>query len=198
METLRQRKQSKTKRNDLIDMMLDAVKGELEQDKEEEKEQFEKDAEIHHQANARLDEEAIVATALVIMVAGYDTTGSTLSFACYELAKNIEVQEKLRDEISEIFCGKENEEDLSYEDIKKMKYMDQVLEETLRLHTPIGALQRSTEKDYKIPGSDVVLKAGVDTLINVSALHFNPKHYRNPHNFDPDHFTPEAKATRHP
>ena len=79
-----------------------------------------------------------------------------------------------------------------------MTYMDQVLEETLRFHTPIGALQRTTEKDYKIPGHDLILETGVEININVSALHFNPKHYSNPYYFDPDHFTPEAKATRHP
>ena len=39
-------------------------------------------------------------------MAGYDTTGTTLAFACYDLAKNPDVQEKLREEVEEIL-GKE-------------------------------------------------------------------------------------------
>ena len=35
-------------------------------------------------------------------MAGYDTTGTTLAFACYDLAKHPDVQEKLRDEVEEI------------------------------------------------------------------------------------------------
>ena len=35
-------------------------------------------------------------------MAGYDTTGTTLAFACYDLAKNSDVQEKLREEVEEI------------------------------------------------------------------------------------------------
>ena len=35
-------------------------------------------------------------------MAGYDTTGTTLAFACYDLAKHPDVQEKLREEVEEI------------------------------------------------------------------------------------------------
>ena len=139
---------------------------------------------------------AIVATALVIMVAGYDTTGSTLSFACYQLAKNPAVQDRLREEVAEVLEAKDD--DLKYDDIKKLTYMDQVLAETLRYHTPIGLLQRTSARDYKIPGSDVILKQDTDIFISPMAMHFDPKHYQNPEEFDPEHFSSEAKSKRHP
>ena len=65
-------------RGDMIDLMVDAIK----EDKK-----------------ASLDEEVIVATALIILIAGYDTTSATLSYCAYELVKNPEVQQKLRDEV---------------------------------------------------------------------------------------------------
>ncbi len=39
---------------------------------------------------------SVVATALVLLVAGYDTTGQTLSYAAFELARNPKIQEKLQ------------------------------------------------------------------------------------------------------
>ena len=54
------------------------------------------------------------------------------------------------------------------------------------------------EKDYKIPGHDIVLKKDESVWINVMAIHFDPKHYANPHEFDPEHFSKEAKAARNP
>ena len=180
-------------------MMIDAVKGDLETDNhDEDLDQFDKDAKLHgdNSNKSLLDEEAIVATALVIMVAGYDTTGSTLAFACYQLAKNVEIQEKLRDEVINVLD--DNDKELGYEDIKKMTYMDQVLAETLRFHTPLGILNRTAGRDYKIPGSEVIVEKDMEVWVNPIAMHFNQKHYRNPMEFDPDHFSPEAKANRHP
>ena len=174
LQTLQQRKSSKVRRNDLIDMMVDAVKGDLEdEDAFEDEEQFDKDAKLQLEISKKttLDIEAIVATAIIIMIAGYDTTACTLSFACYELAKHQDVQDRLRDELEEVLEGKEGE--LDFEDIKKMTYMDQVLAETLRYHNPAAFLQRNANRDYKIPGTNVVVKKNINVLINPVAIHFD-------------------------
>ena len=98
----------------------------------------------------------IVATAVVLLVAGYDTTGTTLAFACYQLAKNPEIQEKLREEIEGV--SDDLNEDLTYDDLHEMHYLDQVISETLRLHNPAGILQRNVLRDYKVPGHDLILE----------------------------------------
>ena len=82
-------------------------------------------------------------------MAGYDTTGTTLAFAAYQLAKNPEIQEKLRNEI-EAVAG--DAEDLTYDHIQAMPYLEQIIHETLRFCNPIGALQRATSKPYTFPG----------------------------------------------
>ena len=152
---------------------------------------------MNHHSKQSFDELVIVATSIVLLVAGYDTTGTTLAWACYELAKNPEIQEKLRQEVEDILDG-DSEKKLSYDDIQSMTYLDQVINETLRLHNPVGALQRSAAKEYKVPGTDIVIPKDTMVWINVLSMHFDPKHYEDPHVFDPDHFSKDAKANRHP
>jgi cytochrome P450 family 6 len=58
-------------------------------------------------------------------------------------------------------------------------------------------LNRECTKDYKIPGTDVVLEKGMPTVIPVLALHHDPKYYPEPERFDPDRFNENEKAKRH-
>ena len=85
--------------------MLDAIKGDLEEDHAKDTDHFDEAANLNHQHHSKrtYDEMVVVSTALVLLVAGYDTTGTTLAYACYALSKNPEVQEKLREEVSFAF-----------------------------------------------------------------------------------------------
>ena len=111
-------------------------------------------------------------------------------------SKNQDVQERLREEIEDI-CDNPDQE-LTYDQVQSMTYLDQVLNETLRFHTPIGMLQRGVTKDYVFPTSGLSLAKNDSVWINVMSVHFDPKHYETPHVFNPDHFSKEAKANRHP
>ena len=95
-----QRKYAKDRRNDLIDLMMDAIKNENQGANEDEDnlDQFEKDAKLigHRVKKGALKEENVIATAMVMLVAGYDTTGLTLSWAAFELARNQDVQKNLQ------------------------------------------------------------------------------------------------------
>ena len=129
-------------------------------------------------------------------MAGYDTTGTTLAYASYQLARNPEIQEKLRNEIEDLVDSDNSE--MTYEDIQSMTYLDQIISETLRFHNPIAILNRSPSKDYQIPGHDMVIPKDQMVWINAIGIHFNPKYYETPDEFNPDHFTKEAKTNRNP
>ena len=153
------------------------------------------DANLNHTTKkGELDEMVIVATAILMLVAGYDTTGTTLSFALYELAKNQDVQQKLRDEVDNVKC---DNKELTYNDLQKMTYLDQIISETLRFHLSLGFF-RYTLKDYKVPGHDLVIEKGTLVMINNIAIHRNPLHYANPKQFDPENFSDESKSSRNP
>ena len=66
-----------------------------------------------------------VAQALVFLLGGYETSGSTLSFALYELALHPEIQQGLRAEILQVLS--EHGGKLTYDGIQDMSYLDMVV-----------------------------------------------------------------------
>jgi len=70
-------------------------------------------------------DDILAANSFVFFVAGFETTASTISYCLYELAKNPEIQEKLRDNIRQKFNA--NEGKLTYDTLKDMKYLDMVI-----------------------------------------------------------------------
>jgi len=73
----------------------------------------------------------------LILFAGSDTTASTIAAALYALAAHPDVQERLRTELKEARARVEHteagEEELSYEDLMGLPWLDAVCRETLRL-----------------------------------------------------------------
>ena len=68
--------------------------------------------------------------------------------------------------------------------------------ETLRLYPPAPRLLRICTNDYRIPDSDYVIKKGESLIIPTGALMKDPQYFPNPDEFDPEHFSEEAKASR--
>jgi cytochrome P450 family 6 len=66
-----------------------------------------------------------VAQALTFLIAGYETSGSTLSFGLYELALHPEIQQSLRAEILQVLSKHDGK--LTYDGIQDMSYLDRVV-----------------------------------------------------------------------
>ncbi|XP_037911588.1 probable cytochrome P450 6a14 isoform X2 [Hermetia illucens] len=138
----------------------------------------------------------IVAQAFVFHIAGFETSSATLQFCFYELASNPDIQDKLRHHINEVL--EKHDGKLTYEAVMDMKYLDQVINETLRKNPPFGMLSRETTLNYKIPGTDCILEKGTSLHIPIYAIHHDPEFYPNPSKFNPDNFSEEAVKNRHP
>ncbi|CAD7083745.1 unnamed protein product [Hermetia illucens] len=136
----------------------------------------------------------LLAQAFVFHMAGFETSSTTLQFCFYELACNPEIQDRVRNHINEVL--EKHNGQLTYEAVMDMKYIDQVINETLRKYPPVGVLQREASQDYKIPNSDFVLEKGISLFIPSYAIHHDPEFYPNPSKFNPDNFSEEAVKNR--
>jgi cytochrome P450 len=74
---------------------------------------------------SEIDGDDFVAQAFGFLVAGFESSGSTISFALYELALHPEIQKRLRAEIMQVL--KTHNGELTYNGIQEMAYLDMVV-----------------------------------------------------------------------
>ncbi|XP_029455635.1 thromboxane-A synthase isoform X2 [Rhinatrema bivittatum] len=140
-----------------------------------------------------LTEDEILGQAFIFLIAGYETTCNSLSFATYLLATNPRCQEKLLREVDEFT---EKHVIPEYGTVQEMPYLDMVIAETLRMYPPAFRFSRETSKDCDVTGQ--CIPAGSLVEIPVGYIHYNPEHWPEPEKFIPERFTPEAKQKRSP
>src|SRR4030095_7033364 len=133
------RRAAGTHEGDLLSMLL------LQNDLESEHEHMEP------HATRRTDEQARD-EAMVLFLAGHDTTAAALIWTCYLLGLHPEVQRKVVTEIDGVLAGR----DATYEDVPKLRYLKQVIQESLRLYPPaIGTFARENPDALTIGGVHV-------------------------------------------
>ncbi|XP_031353129.1 probable cytochrome P450 6a13 isoform X2 [Photinus pyralis] len=135
--------------------------------------------------------EEIAAQALLFFLAGFETSSTTMTFCLYELATNVDLQEKVREEINRVL--NQHGGKITYDAIMEMKYMTQVIEETLRKYPPGTLNTRVCVSDYVEPVSGVTIEKGTKVLIPVWGLHMDPEYFPDPERFDPERFSEDNK-----
>ncbi|KAF8893052.1 cytochrome P450 monooxygenase pc-3 [Infundibulicybe gibba] len=138
------------------------------------------------------DDEQILKDELVnLLVAGRDTTASTLTFATYMLSEHPHIVDKLRAEILGV-VGKTQRP--TYDDIREMKYLRAFINETLRLYPPVPADARTSKESTVLPSPTprqrpLYVPADTEILYSVMLMH-RRKDLWGPDalTFDPDRF----------
>ncbi|CAH1395149.1 unnamed protein product [Nezara viridula] len=179
MGIVKYREENNFHRSDFIQLMMEVRK-------EEEKQL--KDGTI---SKIVMDDNTITSNSFVFLLAGYETTATTLGYVFYELSTNPEIQEKVYKEVEGVF--KKHNGEITWEALNEMKYVEMVITETLRKHPPVIALSRKSVKPYKIPNTDLELPKGFITIIPVYSIHHDPRYYPDPEKFEPERFSEENK-----
>ncbi|KAF2897837.1 hypothetical protein ILUMI_08338 [Ignelater luminosus] len=146
-------------------------------------------------AEAALSMTELAAQCFVFFIAGFETSSTTSTFCLYELSKNTELQQNLRDEINRVL--EKHNGKITYDAMMEMVYMDKCINETLRKYPPVPVHTRECTKTYNVPNSNVVLKKGSFVFIPVMGIQHDPEYFPDPDKFDPERFSEENKANRH-
>jgi cytochrome P450 len=117
--------------------------------------------------------------ATTLVIAGSETTGNTIAWACYLLARHPEVQERLQAEADLVLGGGEPD----YETLARLPYTRAVITETLRLYSPVWILPRRALADVELGGH--LVPAGSRIMFSPYALNRDPRLHRDPDRFDP-------------
>ncbi|MFB9904071.1 bifunctional cytochrome P450/NADPH--P450 reductase [Allokutzneria oryzae] len=148
----------------------------------------------HPDDGTTLDEVNIRNQVITFLIAGHETTSGALSFALHYLVKNPAVLARAQAEVDAMW-GDVADPDPSFEDVGKLRYVRQILNETLRLWPTAAAFAREATVDTVIGGGYPVRK-GQWLLVLAPALHRDPVWGDNVEAFDPDRFTPEREKAR--
>ncbi|MGH3723224.1 MAG: cytochrome P450 [Mycobacterium sp.] len=136
-------------------------------------------------------DEDIVNHMIFLMMAAHDTSTSTITTMAYHLAAQPQWQERAREESARLGDGP-----LDLAALEKLETLDLVMNESLRLVTPLPLMVRSTVRDTDILGH--YLPKDTTVVVWPSMNHRLPELWTNPDEFDPERFAePRSEHKRH-
>ena len=166
-EFINQRHGMAEKPNDLLQLLLDS---------------------LDEETGAQMNDQQIRDEAITMFAAGHETSATALSWLLLELAKQPGIVAKIRAE-AELF-----ETVPTFDQLLKLPYTRQVIEEGMRLFPPAWTMTREALEDDEVEGKPI--PKGISVFMSIYELHRNPNIWKNPLVFDPENFSPENVKNR--
>ena len=139
----------------------------------------------------KFSDEDIVNHMIFLMMAAHDTSTSTSTTMAYQLAAHPEWQQRCRDESDRLGDGP-----LDIESLEKLESLDLVMNESIRLVTPVQWAMRQTVRDTDLLG--YYIPKGTNVIAYPGMNHRLPEYWTDPLKFDPERFTePRNEHKRH-
>jgi cytochrome P450 / NADPH-cytochrome P450 reductase len=149
---------------------------------------------IDRESGQRLDLVNIRYQILTFLIAGHETTSGLLTFTLYELARHPEVLAKAYAEVDAVLG--DNPAPPNEEQMHQLHYINQILNESLRLWPPAPVFARHALEETAL-GGKYHIKPDDVLLVVVPSLHRDPAIWGpDPEKFDPSHFDPELVKAR--
>ena len=142
-----------------------------------------------------LPDENIRAQCITFLIAGHETTSGLLSFAIYYLMKHPDVLARARAEVDEVFGGTAAP---TFEQVHRLRYVRQVLDEALRLWPTAPGFTRTPYADTVIGGKYAVAKGTPVTVLSQALHHSTEVWGPDATEFNPDHTAAERMAALPP
>lgn len=170
LENIRERKASGEVKDDLLQMLLEAK---------------------YEDTGEGMSEEQLLDESLILFVAGHETTANAFAWIWYLLSQHPEAVEQIRTEVATVLGDRQP----TFEDVPKLEYTLQVVEESMRLYPPAWITDRVAVEDDEVNG--VPIPKGTVVIAYIYGAHHAAEQWENPEKFDPSRFAKEQKKERH-
>ena len=129
--------------------------------------------------------------ALVFLMAGHETTATSLTFVLHLLGHHPDIQRRVHEEVDSVLGGRTP----TLEDVQALEYTTMVIKEAMRLYPAAHTLPRVSKAPYEFDGYTIPAEA--PTVVSMWATHRHPVFWDDPWTFNPERFTPEREKARH-
>jgi len=145
-------------------------------------------------APTRMSDEQARDEVLTIFLAGYETVANGLTWTWYLLSQNPEIETRLHAELDATLGTGGQRRLPTLADYSNLRYTEQIFAESMRLYPPAWAMGRMSTRPvtlgpYRIP-------PGAHFFFSQYIMGRDPQYFPDPLRFDPERFSPEAKASR--
>lgn len=180
-ETIEYREKNNVQRDDFMQLMINLKnKGVV-------------DLTDDHQEGNKLTFEEVAAQAYLFFIAGFETSSTTITCALFQLALRKDIQDIARKEVKDTVQKFDNR--ITYEGLSEMHYLENVLNETLRMYPPVPTLLRKCTKPYQLPNKSII-KEGTLVFVPNYGFQMSEKYFPEPLTFDPNRFNSDIKNSR--
>lgn len=171
MSYIQARRQNPGDHSDLLQMLLDAR---------------------YEDTGEGMTDQQLIDESNILFVAGHDTSANALSWSWYLLSQHPEVLEKVREEVRTHLTSARP----TFDQIARLTYTEQVLEESMRLYPPAWTTNRVAKEDDEFKG--IKIQKGTTFATYIYGVHHSPELWDEPEAFRPERFAKEKKKDHHP
>jgi cytochrome P450 len=141
------------------------------------------------QSGASMDANQLIDEILTLIVAGHETTASTLNWTWYLISQHPDVERRLSEELNRLPTFSE------FDDLPRFLYTRQIIDEAMRLYPPGWLLSRKAVRDDRV--GEYLVPAGTEIYVAIYFIQRNPKLWEQPDCFNPDRFRADNAKDRH-
>jgi cytochrome P450 len=141
------------------------------------------------QSGQSMQDSQLIDEVLTLIVAGHETTASTLNWAWYLISQHPEVEQSLSDELNTLTTCSE------FGDLSRFLYTRQIIDETMRLYPAGWLVTRKALRDDRL--GEYFVPAGTEIYVPPYFIQRHPDLWEEPDRFNPDRFRPDNSRHRH-
>jgi cytochrome P450 family 20 subfamily A len=144
-----------------------------------------------------VSDQRLASDAVSYMIGGFHTSGNMMTWALFFLATHDDVQDKAYEEVKTVL-GSDNR--VTQDNINNLKYIKQVIDETLRTAVVAPWAARYAEEEFKLTydGKEYDIPEKTPMIHALGVVLQDEDIWPDPEEFDPERFSPGASEQRHP